>query len=93
MTQMKKINVEVWNEVQKDDFWEEWCSIGAYCDDSASETPWGMPWTYCEYIEVKASDQTMRDFARTYWASVRDEIQQQIDEMEEEIASDYFIME
>lgn len=80
MSQIKKINVEAWNEYQKDAFWDEWCSIGAYVDDSNSETPWGMPWTYQEYIEVKSSDQTMRDFARTYWASIKDEIQMQLDE-------------
>lgn len=65
---MRKINVTAWTEEQKEEFWEEWCAIGGYTDDMNYDDPVGMPWTYTDYIEVKSSDRTMRDFARTYKA-------------------------
>lgn len=72
---MKKLDMTTWTDEQKNEFWEEWCSIGAYADDVESESPWGMPWTHSDILKVKDSDQTMRDFAKTYYDSVKNEIQ------------------
>ena len=64
-----------WTEEQKEEFWEEWCSIGAYVDDAESSEPWGMPWLFEDSIEVSDSCETMRDIAEDYWEQVRDQIE------------------
>lgn len=77
------INFADWTEEQKENFWEEWCGIGAYDKDLEASTPWGMPWTYQLSIEVDDTCETMRDIAEDYWQQVQDQIELLEDEEEQ----------